>query len=450
MENNYFPKGFVWGCATAAYQFEGAYDQDGRGLSTWDVFSHKPGNIHNNDTADRATDHYNRFSEDVGLMKDLGINAYRFSISWPRIFPKGFGSCNQKGIDFYNRLVDKLLEAGIAPWVTLFHWDLPQYLQEHYCGWLSREVPLFFSDYALFVAEQLSDRVKNFMTINEFKNFTDQAYGKGILAPGLKLEEGQIYTIRHNAMLGHGLAASKLKDKLGSKINVGIAESIQCCVPVYQNKDNIDAAMKACRNESFFLRTILEKEYPEAYLRKATGFLPDNYEKDLETIGTNLDFIGINIYSPVHILADDNEESGYRIVPLTESYPKMQSPWAHIDPQIAYWMPRFLKEIWDVDQIFITENGCAAKDKLNERGEVLDTDRVMFIRSHLLSLNQAIQEGYPVKGYFLWSLMDNFEWIRGYSHRFGLYFVDYDNDLKRIPKLSADFYKEIVKSNKIR
>lgn len=448
MSDRVFPLGFVWGAATASYQIEGAVTEDGKGLSTWDEFCSLPGRIHNDDTGAVAADHYHRMPEDVELIKQLGLKAYRFSISWPRIFPDGKGKVNQKGLDFYSRLVDELLKAEITPYVTLFHWDLPQSLEDGCGGWLSRDTAQYFADYAGFIAEKFSGKINNYITTNEFANFTDKAYGTGFLAPGKMYDEDKLCVIRHNALYGHGLAVKAIRDVCDVDVRVGIAEGLNCCIPVYDSENHIKAARTAFRRSNMFITTILEGAYPDYYLKDREQYLSDSMTEDMEVIGSELDFVGINIYSPTHILADDSEEHGYRVVPKTESYPKMQSPWAYIDSRIAYWAPRFMKELWDVKELMVVENGCAAKDRVNENGEVLDTDRVMYMRDHLMALLQSISEGYPVTGYFAWSLLDNFEWIRGYSHRFGLYYVNYSTQ-ERIPKLSAEFYKEVIRRNEI-
>ncbi|MFI4912819.1 MAG: GH1 family beta-glucosidase [Sedimentisphaeraceae bacterium JB056] len=441
-----FPSDFIWGCSTSAYQIEGAYQTDGRGLTVWDNFCKQENKVHENHNGNIAADHYNRFPEDIELMEWLGIKNYRFSIAWSRIFPNGFGEPNKKGIDFYNKLIDRLLEKGIEPWITLFHWDLPQYLEDNYGGWLSRETSEHFADYCGLISKLFSDRVSHFMTINEFANFTDKAYGTGFLAPGKMLSGSQLYKIRHNALLAHGLGLRALRANKQQNIQVGIAEGVSGCVPAIENPEYIDAARKAFRHlNTPFLTTIMEGEYPEFYTDNddAAGL---DYSGDMEVIGADLDFVGVNVYAPVYIKPDGNTE-GFSVVPITESHPKMQSPWAYVCPQIAYWVPRFLSELWNVDQIFITENGCAAKDKM-ECGLVLDTDRVTFIRNHLVSAHRAVTEGYPLKGYFAWSLLDNFEWIRGYSHRFGLFYVDFETQ-KRTPKLSAEFYSKTISNNAI-
>jgi beta-glucosidase len=302
-----FPKGFFWGTATSAYQIEGAWNEDGKGPSIWDTYAHTSGKIQNGDTGDVANDHYHRYKEDVALMKDIGANAYRFSISWPRIFPSGTGAPNPKGLDFYNRLVDELVAAGIAPFATLFHWDLPQALQDK-GGWQNRDIPKAFADYAGYVAEKLSDRIHHFFTINEFKSFTEAGY-RGFevpgpaprtvfLAPGLKLPLAEFHQVRHHAVLAHGLAvqAIRAKGKQGTKI--GPAENIETAVPLIEAPEHIKAAQLATREMNApFLTVMLEGKYTDAYLKNTGKDAPRFTDEDLKVIGSPLDFVGINVYA---------------------------------------------------------------------------------------------------------------------------------------------------------
>ncbi|HJX89049.1 MAG TPA: GH1 family beta-glucosidase [Pyrinomonadaceae bacterium] len=442
-----FPKGFLWGSATASYQVEGAVNEDGRGPSIWDTFSHTPGKVVDNATGDVADDHYHRYKEDVQLMKALGVKSYRFSIAWPRVFPNGDGSPNPEGLDFYNRLVDELLANNIQPFATLYHWDLPQSLQER-GGWESRDTSKAFGDYAGYVAEHLSDRVKHFFTINEFGAFVELGYRRGTHAPGLKLPPGRFNQTRHHAVLGHGLAVQAIRAKAKSGTRVGLAENMTICVPVLETAQHIEAATQAAREMNApYMTVIQEGKYTDAYLAMAGADAPKFTPEDLKIISSPLDFAGINIYTPTYARAD-NSPAGFAAVPPPKSYPHMASSWLNIGPEALYWGPRHVAKIWNVKEIYITENGCSSSDIPAADGIVYDTDRVMYLRNYLSQLQRATSDGIPVKGYFLWSLMDNFEWADGYTNRFGLHYVDYATQ-KRTPKLSAAFYREVIARNAV-
>ena len=447
-----FPKNFLWGVATASYQVEGAVKDDGRGMSVWDVFSHKPGKIAEDHNGDVACDQYHRFREDVRLMKDLGVKAYRFSISWPRVIPEGTGRINEKGIKYYAELAEELLKNGIQPWATLFHWDLPQKIEDRFGGWRSRDTSLAFADYASVVSKRLSDTITNYFTINEFFCFTDKSYatppGGEAFAPGVCLDNAGRNRVRHNALLAHGMAVQALRANAKKKVKVGLAENAVICVPVIERENDVNAAKKAFRLlNGHFLTVIMEGAYPESYLKTEGKNAPSFSEEDMKIISAPLDFVGLNAYSPVYVRASDCE-GGYELIPMPESYPRMVMPWLYIGPQILYWGPRFVSELWKVKAVYITENGCAALDKLTDKEEVLDVDRVMFLRQHFMVMHRTVTEGWPLKGYFLWSLMDNFEWCYGYTRRFGVHYVNYQT-LKRIPKLSANYYKEVIQRNAV-
>ena len=443
-----FPEGFLWGTATASYQIEGAVKEDGRGQSIWDTFAHTPGKIKNDQNADVADDHYHLYKQDVQIMKQLGTNSYRFSIAWPRIFPQGTGTPNAKGLDFYDRLVDELLANGIEPFPTLYHWDLPQALQDH-GGWESRDTAQAFGDYAGYIAGKLSDRVKHFFTINEFFSFVDLGYGEGRLAPGLKLSAARLNQVRYYAVLGHGLAVQAIRAKGQAGTKVGPADNIHGAVPIIETVENIKAAEHATRElNAPYLTVILEGRYTDAYLKAAGPHAPKFTDADLKIISSPLDFIGINVYLPNPYVRASDKEPGYEVIPFSKSHPRMLSSWEKIGPESLYWTPRHLQKLWKVKDIYITENGCGASDELNAKGEVLDTDRIMFLRNYLTQLQRATSEGIPVRGYFLWSLMHNFEWTDGFGIRFGLVYVDYTTQ-KRTPKLSASFYHETISRNAV-
>ena len=343
-----FSDGFYWGVATSSYQIEGAWNEDGKGESIWDTFAHTPGKIKNGDTGDVANDHYHRYKEDVALMRDLGATAYRFSISWPRIFPEGTGTPNPKGLDFYHRLVDELLAVGIEPFATLYHWDLPQALQDRYGGWRSRETPEAFAKYAGYVAEQLGDRVKHFFTINEFTSFVDQGYrgaeaeiGGTVIrveaAPGVDVGPGKIYQVRHHAVLGHGLAVQAIRARGRADTKVGPAEVIQCAVPLIETPEHIEAAQAATRElNATYLTVMLEGTYTDNYLERAGKDAPTFTDEDLKAIGSPLDFVGINVYKPAFYALASDQAPGWRQIPFTTSHPKMFNSWLALAPEAIY------------------------------------------------------------------------------------------------------------------
>ncbi|WP_340317385.1 GH1 family beta-glucosidase [Rhizorhabdus argentea] len=438
-----FPTGFKWGCATAAYQIEGAANEDGRGQSIWDVFSHAPGNIADGATGDVACDSYRRYREDTQLLKGLGAKAYRFSIAWPRIFPEGRGSPNQKGVDHYDRLVNDLLANGIEPWVTLFHWDLPMALPG---GWQSRDTAYAFADYAGFMAEKLSDRVKHFITLNEMSSFVDLGYKHGLHAPGLRLPVAEVNQVRHHALLAHGLGAQAIRAHARPDVQVGLAENPIVTIPAIGSAEHIAAARNAMREmNAGYLTAVMEGRYTDHYLTEAGAGAPKIAAGDMGVIGSPLDFVGINIYTGAYVTAAPDSPAGFTVISPPASYPRMILAWLMIAPESLYWGPRFVTELWKPKAIFISENGAASDDKpLN--GRVEDTDRLMFLGNYLRHLQRATAEGYPVKGYFLWSLLDNFEWAEGYTKRFGIHYTNYATQA-RSPKLSAAWYGELIRRN---
>jgi beta-glucosidase len=444
-----FPSRFVWGTATSSYQVEGAVNEDGRGRSIWDTFTHTPGKIEDGSTGDRANDHYHRYKEDVGLIRDLGAKAYRFSIAWPRVFPDGTGAPNPKGLDFYNRLVDELLANGIEPYATLYHWDLPQALQDRVGGWRSAETSKAFADYAGYVAQRLTDRVKNFFTFNEVGRFLPFGYALGVDAPGLKLPPAEVNQARHHVALAHGLAVQAIRAKGRAGTRVGPAENITACVPAINTPENIRATEIATRElNSGFLGVVLEGKYTDGFLQYAGADAPKFTADELKTISQPNDFVGLNIYAPqCYILAADHAP-GWKPLPMPASFPHMSSDWLRIAPEVIYWAPRIAAKLWNIKSIYISENGTSGEDKVQPDGQIYDLDRIMFMRNYLTQLQRATAEGVPVHGYFLWSLMDNFEWIFGYEKRFGLYRVDFETQA-RVPKLSAAFYRDVIARNAI-
>ena len=454
-----FPDGFAWGVATSAYQIEGAVKQDGRGASIWDTYAHTPGKIKDGRNADIANDHYRRYRDDVKLMQDIGVKAYRFSIAWPRIFPDGTGQPNPKGLDFYRRLVDALREAGIEPYATLYHWDLPQALQNK-GGWQSRDTAKAFADYAGYVVGQLGDRVTRYFTINEFFSFVDIGH-RGIetvidgkkarieLAPGLRLSNARLHQVRHHAVLAHGLSVQAIRANGKPGTRCGPADNLGTAVPAIETPENIKAAEIATREmNAGYLTAIMEGKYTDTYLAGAGKDAPHFTAEDLAIISTPVDFIGVNVYRPAMYVVASEKPSGFRQVKFNTSHPRMLSVWHLLGPEAMYWAPRHVQSLWNVRDIYITESGCGASDAMSADGIVDDSDRIMYLRNHLTHLRRATSEGVPVKGYFHWSLMDNFEWSDGFANRFGLVYVDYKTQ-KRTPKLSAEYFREAIARNAV-
>ena len=444
-----FPSAFLWGTATSAFQIEGAVDEDGRGPSIWDRYAAAPGNIADRSNADVANDSYHRYKDDVQLMKALGAKAYRFSIAWPRVFPEGTGSPNPKGLDFYNRLLDELLANGIEPFATLYHWDLPQTLQDRLGGWLSRDTAMAFADYAGHVAARLSDRVKHIFTINECARLVELGYGTGLDAPGLKLPQAALNQVRHNVALGHGLAVQAVHAHGRAGTKIGPAENMTICIPAIETSANIRAAEIATRElNAGYLTVMLEGKYTDAFLTLAGNNAPKYTAEDLRAISSPIDFVGLNVYTPHrYVVAADNER-GFSLVAFPAAFPHMDSTWLKVSPEAMYWAPRHVAKLWDVKSIYITENGTSATDEPAADGNIYDVDRIMYLRNYLTQLQRATSQGVPVRGYFLWSLMDNFEWSDGFEKRFGLYRVDFKTQ-RRTPKLSASFYREVIARNAV-
>jgi beta-glucosidase len=443
-----FPSDFLWGSATASYQVEGAVHEAGRGPSIWDTFSHTPGKTHNGDTGDIADDYFHRYREDIQFMKELGLKTCRFSIAWPRIFPTGTGAPNPQGLDFYNKMIDALLEAGIQPFCTLYHWDLPQPLQDR-GGWENRDTAKAFADYAGYTVSKLADKVQHFMTMNEMRTFVELGYGNGTHAPGLRLDQKRLAQLTHYVVLGHGLGLQAIRAHGRPNTKAGIADNLTPPIPVYETPENIAAAHTALREENaMFLTVLQEGRYTDLYLKRLGANAPHFTAEEMSIIGAPMDFTGLNIYQPTYVRADSSSKSGYALVPNPASYPHMYSDWLNIGPEGLYWGPKLVADTWKVKAIYITENGTSSSDTIAPDGQVYDTDRVMFLRNYLTQLQRAVSEGVPVKGYFLWSLLDNFEWADGYSKRFGISYVDFITQ-KRTPKLSAHFYKQVIATNRV-
>ncbi len=441
-----FKKDFVWGVATASYQIEGAYKEDGKALNIWDVFSHETGNVECGHTGDVACDHYHRFKDDIKLMKKLGIKAYRFSLSWTRIFPEGTGKINEKGVEFYSNLIDELLKNGIVPYVTLFHWDYPYSLYKK-GGWLNDESVRWFADYAAKVSEIFSDRVKYFITFNEPQCFIGQGYLLGIHAPGLKVSYRDIFQMCHNVLKAHGAAVIALRKNAKQPLKIGYAPTCSAHYPATNKPEDIEAARKAlfaCPpisrdvmwNVSWWSDPVVLGNYPEDGLEMYRDYLPEITEEDMHLINQPIDFYAQNIYNgkKIRIGADGKPE----FVERKEGSPKTAIQWP-VTPECMHWAPKFFCERYKLP-FYITENGMSAHDVVSLDGKVHDSNRIDFLNRYLLELEKAVDDGAEVEGYFLWSFMDNFEWAKGYTERFGIVFVDFESQ-KRIPKDSAYWYK---------
>ena len=443
-----FPQGFLWGSATASYQVEGAVKEDGRGPSIWDVFSHTPGKTHNGDTGDVADDDYHRYKEDIGIMHNLGLKTARFSIAWPRIFPQGAGQPNPKGIDHYKKVVETMLQAGVTPYCTLYHWDLPEALQKK-GGWENPDTAKAYGDYAGYVASQLGDTIHHWMTMNEIRTFTELGYGNGMHAPGLKVGPKRLAQLTHYAVLAHGLGVQAIRAHAKGQAQVGFAENASPTCPILSNYEQIKAAHSAYQEENAqYLNVIMTGKYTPAYLKKLGPNAPHFTDAEMKIISSPVDFVGLNVYQPTWVRADSSQETGYSLVKNPKSYPHMASPWLDIGPSALYWSPTLAHHIYGIKTLYITENGASSTDTVAPDGQIYDTDRTMYLRNYLIELHRAIRGGAPVKGYFLWSLLDNYEWADGYDKRFGITYVDFKTQ-KRIPKLSSYFYKGVIAANAV-
>ncbi len=434
-----FCKDFLWGAATAAYQIEGAWNEDGKGLNIWDDFTHQPGKIEYGATGDLACDHYHRFKEDVKLMVECGLKAYRFSISWARILPEGTGKVNQKGIDFYNALIDELLANNITPFVTLYHWDLP-YTLHLKGGWLNPEISNYFEEYTRVVAENFGDRVKNFITFNETSVFMGCGYVLGDHAPGLKLGTRDLLHIGHNILVSHGKSVKVLR-KLVPNSNIGITLATQPKIPLTPaDEENAYNSYFACGLPYFFwtinywMDPITKGKYPESFVQEAADLLNFVTDDDMKIINQKIDFLGLNIYQAQYqgnyIRADGTAHN--------------ELGW-DISPEALKWGVKLNYKRYGLP-IYITENGISTHDWVSLDGKVHDPNRIDFLHRYLKGLKEAAEEGCDVRGYFQWSFMDNFEWAKGYNPRFGIVYVDYKTQ-KRSLKDSAFWYKNIIETN---
>lgn len=441
-----FPTDFIWGAATASYQIEGAVNEDGRGLSTWDVFCDEPGRIKDGESGAVACDHYHRWEDDIALMKELNLLAYRFSLAWPRILPEGDGAPKAAGIDFYNRLIDGLLEVGIEPWITLFHWDLPYSLQQRFGGWRSRETVDRFADYAALCGKKFGDRVKNWFTMNEITCFTHLAHADDHFAPGGKLSNKEVNQTIHHALVAHGRAVRALRETVTGP-RIGLVENLRAIWPLYEDAEHVEAARAAFKDlNAQRLFPHLTGRYDENAFRQEYGELPDVNDGDMEVISSPVDLIAYNYYFSQPVIPADGEKS-FRILPYPKDYPQTDMGW-DISPRGLYWTLRFSQSYFPDKPIYITENGQAAQDTEERDGSVWDIGRLEYYRAHLEMAARAISDGVNLRGYFAWSLMDNFEWAAGYSKRFGLTRVNYRTQ-QRTVKASGRFYADVIKANRV-
>ena len=446
-----FSENFVWGAATSAYQIEGAVKEEGKGEHIWDVYVKEPGHIYGGHNGNSACDHYHRFREDVSIMKEIGIMAYRFSIDWSRVLPEGFGSVNESGIVFYDSLIDELLKNGIEPYITLHHWELPYEIYKR-GGWMNPQIVEWFGEYARLIAGRFSDRVTHFFTLNEPQCFVGLGYLTGDHAPGIKAPLRDTFEMAHNALKAHGRAVQMLRQYGKQRLTVGYAPTCGMCYPETEKAEDIEAARQALFavnqddqnwtwNVSWWSDPVLLGNYPEEGLKRYEPYLPRITDEDMKLIAEPIDVYGQNIYNGrcIRMGRDGMPEE----VKRCEGFPKTAVLWP-VTPEALYWGPRFLYERYR-KPIYITENGMSCHDVVSIDGKVHDPNRTDFLARYLKELKRAAGE-IDLRGYFHWSLMDNFEWEKGYSERFGLVYVDYQTQ-KRMKKDSAYWYQDVIRSN---
>lgn len=446
-----FSENFVWGAATSAYQIEGAVKEEGKGEHIWDVYVKEPGHIYGGHNGNSACDHYHRFREDVSIMKEIGIMAYRFSIDWSRVLPEGFGSVNESGIAFYDSLINELLKNGIEPYITLHHWELPYEIYKR-GGWMNPQIVEWFGEYARLIAERFSDRVTHFFTLNEPQCFVGLGYLTGDHAPGIKAPLRDTFEMAHNALKAHGRAVQMLRQYGKQRLTVGYAPTCGMCYPETEKAEDIEAARQALFamnqddrnwtwNVSWWSDPVLLGNYPEEGLKRYEPYLPRITDEDMKLIAEPIDVYGQNIYNGrcIRMGRDGMPEE----VKRCEGFPKTAVSWP-VTPEALYWGPKFLYERYR-KPIYITENGMSCHDVVSIDGKVHDPNRTDFLARYLKELKRAAGE-IDLRGYFHWSLMDNFEWEKGYSERFGLVYVDYQTQ-KRMKKDSAYWYQDVIRSN---
>jgi beta-glucosidase len=433
-----FPHNFLWGAASAAYQVEGAWNEDGRGESIWDRFSHTPGNVSNGDTGDIACDHYHRWEEDIALMRQLGLKAYRFSTSWSRVLPTGRGRINPKGLDFYDRLVDGLCAANIEPLLTLYHWDLPQALQDE-GGWDNRNTAYAFADYAALIVKRLGDRVKYWTTFNEPSVITYIGFLTGEHAPGIK-DQRMAYQVAHHLMVAHGLGVQAIR-AAQPDVNAGIVLNLWPAEPTSDSAEDVAAADKFWdEQETLFLDPIFKGHYPPAVYDMVGKNMPKIQDGDLALIAQKLDYVGINYYSR-HVVSSKGELKTIAGSEYTEM------GWEVCAPALRRMLVKINNE-YNLPPIYITENGVAFKDEISADGKIHDPRRIEYLKNHFIQTRLAMLDGVDVHGYMVWSLMDNFEWGHGFSKRFGLTYTDYATQ-QRIIKDSGEWYANVIRKNEV-
>jgi beta-glucosidase len=438
-----FPEKFLWGSATASYQIEGGWNAEGKGASIWDTFTHQTGKIFENQNADVTCDHYHLWKEDIKLMKQLGLKAYRFSTSWSRVLPEGVGNVNQAGLDFYDRLVDELVKNEIEPFLTLYHWDLPQSLQDK-GGWANRDIANWFVEYTALMVEKFSDRVKYWATLNEPMIVVGAGHLFGEHAPGIQDINATLATA-HHLLLSHGKAVDIIRNNSRGKTEVGIVLSLSAIQPASKKEEDQLAAKKA---DSFINRTMLDPifrgEYPEDLVLQLGGLFPAIESEDMKIISTPLDFLGINYYTRNVVFHDPN----IPLLEFSEARPE-GNPYSQMWEVYPEGLYEVIDRVWKdsrPEKIFITENGICVADAPDLDQKVRDPRRIQYIQDHLIQVSKAIKNGIPVNGYFVWSLMDNFEWAYGYNYRFGIIHVDFATQ-KRLIKDSGWWYKKIIENN---
>lgn len=446
-----FRRDFVWGAATSSYQIEGAVNEDGKGQHIWDIYTKQPGHIFEGHTGEIACDHYHRFREDVKMMKEMGLKAYRFSIDWSRVLPEGRGRVNEKGISFYSALVDELLANDIVPYITLYHWELPYEIYKR-GGWMNPQIAEWFGAYAKLIAERFSDRVTNFFTLNEPQCFVGLGFLTGEHAPGIKAPLRDTFEMAHNAMKAHGRAVQMLRQYGKQPLSIGYAPTASMCYPETDSPEDIEAAKQALFsmqpddnnwswNVAWWSDPVIFGRYPEEGLKRYEAYLPKITEDDMKLISQPIDVYGQNIYNGrcIRMGADGKPEEVRRY----EGFGKTAIDWP-ITPECLYWGPKFLYERYQTP-IYITENGLSCHDVISLDQKVHDPNRIDFLARYLHQLKKAAGE-IELLGYFQWSLMDNFEWAKGYSERFGLMYVDYRTQ-ERILKDSAYWYRDMILNN---
>ena len=446
-----FSENFVWGAATSAYQIEGAVKEDGKGEHIWDVYVKEPGHIYGGHNGNSACDHYHRFREDVSIMKEIGIMAYRFSIDWSRVLPEGFGSVNESGIAFYDSLINELLKNGIEPYITLHHWELPYEIYKR-GGWMNPQIVEWFGEYARLIAGRFSDRVTYFFTLNEPQCFVGLGYLTGDHAPGIKAPLRDTFEMAHNALKAHGRAVQMLRQYGKQRLTVGYAPTCGMCYPETEKAEDIEAARQVLFamnqddqnwtwNVSWWSDPVLLGNYPEEGLKRYEPYLPRITDEDMKLIAEPIDVYGQNIYNGrcIRMGRDGMPEEVKRY----EGFPKTAVSWP-VTPEALYWGPKFLYERYR-KPVYITENGMSCHDVVSIDGKVHDPNRTDFLARYLKELKRAAEE-IDLRGYFHWSLMDNFEWEKGYSERFGLVYVDYQTQ-QRMKKDSAYWYRDVIRNN---